>query len=309
MNNFAHLFHFYQMTVIKILRIFLFIILLSAILLNYVSHIHNNVLFSVFLFFIMHEIFIHFKVAKVLPSKTVSSHPSNIIEAFTLSAASGYISVSSASDLLHEFFQNQAVLFLLQKSRISTKEIHPAELSKETIATYASSLVEQIHGTYITPVDLVASYLLLTEQSTQLLFSKELKQEDFVHILLWARFEYKKEENPLPFRLQFCGEGIAQEWVSGWTLETQKYSIDFTSQILSKPPVLIDRVQEYQSIIEGLSRHEKNNSLLIGEPGSGKNALIEKLAYDSYIGKIPSILAHKKILQLQVVTFLAGTQN
>ena len=46
-------------------------------------------------------------------------------------------------------------------------------------------------------------------------------------------------------KVTFYGEGIGEEWVSGWTFETKKYIIDLTTQVLSERTQFVGRQQEY----------------------------------------------------------------
>lgn len=70
---------------------------------------------------------------------------------------------------------------------------------------------------------------------------------------------------------------------------------------------VIGRAKEIEQIIEILSRRQKNNPLLIGDPGVGKTAIIEGLAKKIYAGEVPEFLAGKKIYSLDLASVVAGT--
>lgn len=70
---------------------------------------------------------------------------------------------------------------------------------------------------------------------------------------------------------------------------------------------VIGRQKEIERLIQILARRTKNNPALIGEPGVGKTAIVEGLAQKIIEGDVPSILADKKVLQLDVASLLAGT--
>ncbi|MFC1608965.1 ATP-dependent Clp protease ATP-binding subunit [Patescibacteria group bacterium] len=74
----------------------------------------------------------------------------------------------------------------------------------------------------------------------------------------------------------------------------------------SKDPV-IGRGKEIERIINTLGRKNKNNPLLIGEPGVGKTAIATGLAHKINSGNIPPALASKKILSLDIALVVAGT--
>lgn len=70
---------------------------------------------------------------------------------------------------------------------------------------------------------------------------------------------------------------------------------------------VIGRDKEVARVIEILNRRNKNNPVLIGEPGVGKTAIAEGLA--SYIaeGRVPAKLAGKEVYVLDVASLVAGT--
>ena len=76
---------------------------------------------------------------------------------------------------------------------------------------------------------------------------------------------------------------------------------------LEKDFNLVSRDLEIERIIQILSRKNKNNPIILGEPGVGKTALVEGLAKKINSGKVPSWLENKKILSLDVGGLLAGT--
>ena len=71
---------------------------------------------------------------------------------------------------------------------------------------------------------------------------------------------------------------------------------------------LIGRENELDRVIQILCRRTKNNPVLIGEPGVGKTAIVEGLAQRIADGEIPSFLADKRILALDLSLIVAGTK-
>jgi ATP-dependent Clp protease ATP-binding subunit ClpE len=70
---------------------------------------------------------------------------------------------------------------------------------------------------------------------------------------------------------------------------------------------VIGRDREVQLVIETLNRRNKNNPVLIGEPGVGKTAIAEGLALKIVEGKVPAKLANKEIYLIDVSSLVAGT--
>ena len=71
---------------------------------------------------------------------------------------------------------------------------------------------------------------------------------------------------------------------------------------------MIGRDEEIRRVIQVLSRRTKNNPVLIGEPGTGKTAIVEGLAQRIVAGDIPEGLAGKRVVALDVGALLAGAK-
>lgn len=71
---------------------------------------------------------------------------------------------------------------------------------------------------------------------------------------------------------------------------------------------VIGRDQEINRVIQILSRRTKNNPVLIGEPGVGKTAIAEGLAFRMAQGDVPESLRGKELLSLDLAMMIAGTK-
>ncbi|WP_044339733.1 ATP-dependent Clp protease ATP-binding subunit [Rossellomorea aquimaris] len=70
---------------------------------------------------------------------------------------------------------------------------------------------------------------------------------------------------------------------------------------------VIGRDKEVDRVIEILNRRNKNNPVLIGEPGVGKTAIAEGLALKIVAGDVPSKLLNKEVYVMDVASLTAGT--
>jgi ATP-dependent Clp protease ATP-binding subunit ClpC len=71
---------------------------------------------------------------------------------------------------------------------------------------------------------------------------------------------------------------------------------------------VVGRETEIQRVIQILSRRTKNNPVLIGEPGVGKTAIVEKLAHMVIEGDVPETLRGKRVVTLDMGALVAGTK-
>ena len=71
---------------------------------------------------------------------------------------------------------------------------------------------------------------------------------------------------------------------------------------------VIGRAGEIERVMQVLSRRQKNNPLLIGEPGVGKTAVVEGLAQLIVANQVPGLLRNKRLFTLDVSALVAGSK-
>ena len=71
---------------------------------------------------------------------------------------------------------------------------------------------------------------------------------------------------------------------------------------------VIGREKEVEMIEEILCRKNKRNALLLGDPGTGKTCLVEKLAIEMYNGNVPLELRNKRLFSFNVNSIVSGTR-
>jgi len=88
-----------------------------------------------------------------------------------------------------------------------------------------------------------------------------------------------------------------------------KYGHDLVADVKDgKIDPVIGRDDEIRRVIEILSRKTKNNPVLIGEPGVGKTAIVEGLAWRIMKGDVPLGLKDKRLIELDMGAMIAGAK-
>ena len=88
-----------------------------------------------------------------------------------------------------------------------------------------------------------------------------------------------------------------------------KYAINLNERARAgKLDPVIGRDEEIRRVLQILSRRTKNNPILIGEPGVGKTAIAEGLAYRIVRGDVPDNLKSKQIFSLDMGALIAGAK-
>ena len=89
----------------------------------------------------------------------------------------------------------------------------------------------------------------------------------------------------------------------------EKYAINLNEAARSgKLDPVIGRDEEIRRVLQILSRRTKNNPILIGEPGTGKTAIVEGLAHRILRGDVPENLKNKQVYSLDMGALVAGAK-
>lgn len=88
-----------------------------------------------------------------------------------------------------------------------------------------------------------------------------------------------------------------------------KYGRDLVEEVKDgKIDPIIGRDDEIRRVVQILSRKTKNNPVLIGEPGVGKTAVVEGIAWRIMKGDVPQSLKEKKLIELDIGALIAGAK-
>jgi len=146
----------------------------------------------------------------------------------------------------------------------------------------------------------------------KILIQAKLKTED-IENLVWFM---EKSEERIEKRKKFweyenlAKKGtLAKAWTSGYTITLDRFSTDVTEGIRKILPEIIGHQKEIELLERVLARHEINNALIVGDPGTGRKSMIYALAEKSLQGKILPEVNYKRVVELNMPELVSKIEN
>ncbi len=178
------------------------------------------------------------------------------------------------------------------RDKVSTSVDLPLSLECKHVLAYAAEEAERLAHKHIGTEHLLLG--LLREDKS---FAAEILHERGLR-LSTLREELSRAQSEKPAANRPKETSLLSEFSRDLTQAAMENQLD----------PLVGREAELERVVQILCRRTKNNPVLIGDPGVGKTAIVEGLAQRIADGDVPSFLADKRILALDLSLIVAGTK-
>ena len=248
------------------------------------------------------------EIARYCDSKTIN--PEHLLFAIYLEKGSLGNNLLEEMKIKRNVFDKMFPLKHRKKSKkIKVKPGFSPQL-KSTV-TRAYNLASQLNSSYVGTEHLVQALMESPDKNIRKFFhSPEKTSRNENEIADFAKNNINDDPMPNLLKLfNLSGLPLKKDNYSdnGNTPHLDKFCSDLNKETQKNGYVIIGREKEMERIINILGRKNKNNPVLIGDPGVGKTAIAEGLAQKINSGKVPPRLLDKKILNLDMALLVAGT--
>ena len=217
------------------------------------------------------------------------------------------VEINLLKDELIEFINKQEYL-------ISGEEggVPEPTAGYRTVVTRAAIHVQQSGGQEVNGGNvLVAIFSQQESYSVYLLEKQDMTRYDAVQFLAHG---IKKNQTFTSFQSELNDDQDSYEGEEEESSSSKESALDSFCENLNEKAKkqlidpLIGRSTEVNRLIQILSRRRKNNPLLVGDPGVGKTAIVEGLAFRIIEKDVPDVISNTLIFSLDMGSILAGTR-
>ncbi|MEG0313712.1 MAG: AAA family ATPase [Erysipelotrichaceae bacterium] len=155
----------------------------------------------------------------------------------------------------------------------------------------------------------ISNLLDETYMSTASVFIALISSKAYIATLLTKQFKLNQKELISAEKERRGGNTMNTQTAENNIEALSKYGRNLVDDVKAgKIDPVIGRDEEIRRVIQILSRKTKNNPILIGEPGVGKTAIVEGIAWRIMKGDVPTTLKDKKLIELDMGSLIAGAK-
>ncbi len=221
--------------------------------------------------------------------------------------------INDPAQLKQHLIKKQEVIYILNRIDISDDEIIQTPLNQpiDAILKTALAAAQQESHQVIEMADIFIAIFTLDESLKPVLVKHDLTLEDIYNMVAWQTRLWNEIYAPSrllsPKTLRFTG-GIGKDWASGFTNYLDRFARELNIYAGGKAMerMFIAHKEKISEVERVLSRSGKNNVLLVGEEGVGKNTTILGFTRLIVNGQTLRPLRYKRILEVDVSSILSS---
>lgn len=259
----------------------------------------------IYALFLINELFIHFEVNSSMPVLK-SADEGDPEKSLLFPVRKILLSKNINFSQIRKIANINDADFLIDK--IGGYIFSDISVDRNELLNRAREVGLRLNANYICTSDILVAFILMTELQTHFLAQKELTENDLFEVLSWTREKFHPDIKK-KFRIHFMGSGVFDFFIYGWNTQLREYAFDLTySAVGENATPIVGREEEFSQMVGVLTKKTKNNVLIIGDPGTGRSALVKRLALESY-RDTSFILKNVEVYEVLVDRLLAGVEN